>query len=411
MKNESLVVIGGGAAGFFCAVNAARLNPALSVTILEKTSEVLSKVKVSGGWRCNVTHACSHISDMARNYPRGNAFLKKAFHHFFVDDTVNWFESRGVRLKTEADGRMFPETDDSATVINCFLSESEKYKVKLKFRSGVKSIHHAGGRFSIETAAESMTAEKICLAAGGIGKPEQAAWLNKLGHSLVKPVPSLFTFNIPDKGLRALMGISLQEATVRIDDLKISETGPLLITHWGLSGPAVIKLSAWGARELNDKNYRFRISVNWAPSFHERSMLDRLRILRFEKAAAHTGNHPPLSLPARLWHHLLSEAGIAVDTRWADVPAREQNKLARILCGSQYDVVGKTTFKEEFVTAGGISLAEVDPSTMESRKVPGLYFAGEMLDIDGVTGGFNFQACWTTAYIAARAIAGRDAKE
>lgn len=411
MAAENLVVVGGGAAGFFCAINAARLNPGLSVVILEKSPKLLSKVRVSGGGRCNVTHACGSITDMARNYPRGAGFLKKAFHHFFVDDTIRWFEERGVSLKTESDGRMFPVSDDSSAIINCFLQEARRYHVEVKLKSGIHSVRKENGRFLIDTDEGLITADAVCIATGGLSGNMMSGLINSLGHTLIPPVPSLFTFNIPDRNLNALMGITLPEAELRISSLKLSETGPLLITHWGLSGPAVLKLSAWGARELNQVNYHFSVTVNWLPSYHEQSMLQKLREVRFAKASSLIANHPPEPLPGRLWHFLIREAGIPMEMRWADLPAKEQNKLAALLCTSRYEAKGKTTFKEEFVTAGGVALSEVDVSTMESRLVSGLYFAGEIMDIDGVTGGFNFQSCWTTGMIAARAVAGQKTKE
>lgn len=412
--SKQLVVIGGGAAGFFCAVNAARLNPQLKVILLEKSSKLLSKVKISGGGRCNVTHACYSIADMIKKYPRGNSFLKKAFHHFFTTDTIEWFAQRGVLLKTEADGRMFPQSNTSQTIIDCLLQEANKYKVDIRMNTDVKeikSIVHSSssidgaGKFELVFLnGKSIVADYVCIACGGFPKTAQFDWLTRTGHSIEEPVPSLFTFNIPQNDITALMGISVEDAVVKIAGTKLQQNGPLLITHWGLSGPAALKLSAWGARELAGKNYHFTIHVNWLPEFNENSLKDKIQQLRFEIASQKIINRNPFGLPARLWEYFMKECGINTDLRWADLPAKEQNKLIKMLCGQELEVKGKTTFKEEFVTAGGISLSEVDVNTMQSKLVPGLFFAGEILNIDGVTGGFNFQNAWTTGWIAANNV-------
>ncbi len=404
MVKKKLVVIGGGAAGFFCAVNAARLNPHLQVVLLEKTSKLLGKVKVSGGGRCNVTHACFSIADMIRKYPRGSSFLKKAFHHFFTTDTIAWFNERGIHLKTESDGRMFPESNSSQSIIDCLLFEADKYQVEILMNANVKSVHKTTAGFELMLSNKNILADYICIASGGYSKPEQFDWIRDTGHSIEIPVPSLFTFNIPKNSITDLMGISLENVTVKIAGMKLQESGPLLITHWGLSGPAVLKLSAWGARELALKNYDFKISVNWLPIYNEISLREKMQKLRFEMAAKKINNRNPFLLPARLWEYFLRLAGIDTEVRWADLPAKEQNKLIKILCSQEFEVKGKTTFKEEFVTAGGINLNEIDVNTMQSKIIPGLYFAGEILDIDGITGGFNFQNAWTTGWIAARGI-------
>lgn len=422
MKKNRLVVIGGGAAGVFCAINAARLNPALSVIVLEKSNKLLSKVKVSGGGRCNVTHACFSIAEMVKKYPRGGSFLKKAFHHFFTNDTIQWFEERGVALKTEADGRMFPTTNSSQTIIDCLLKEANKFNVDIRMNSEVTGINTdvAGekeeGCFQIRLR-DSMTlpADFICLATGGYPRLLQYDWLKNLVEEVETPVPSLFTFNLaaaaPSGGgkaavhpITALMGLSVEQAVVKIMGTKLSEQGPMLITHWGLSGPAVLKLSAWGARVLAEKNYHFKIQVNWVPGENENSLRENFQKLRFERASQKLVNRNPFMLPNRLWEYLLVQSGITPELRWADLPAREQNKLIRNLCANEYEVQGKTTFKEEFVTAGGIQLNQVDVNTMQSRDHTGLFFAGEAINIDGITGGFNFQNAWTTGWIAANAI-------
>ncbi len=406
-QQKTLVVIGGGAAGFFCAVNAARLHPQLNVILLEKSSKLLSKVKISGGGRCNVTHACFSISDMIKKYPRGNAFLKKAFHHFFTTDTIEWFEQRGVRLKTEADGRMFPQSNTSQTIIDCLLQEATRYKVDVRMNADVKTINLKDQSTKFElifSTGKSILCNYVCIACGGFPKSTQFDWLTSLGHSIETPVPSLFTFNIPQNNITALMGISVENAVVKIAGTKLQQNGPLLITHWGLSGPAVLKTSAWAARELADKNYHFTALINWLPDYNENSLRDKIQQLRFEIASQKIINRNPFGLPARLWEFFLNECSINTELRWADLPAKEQNKLIKILCGQQLEVKGKTTFKEEFVTAGGISLNEIDVNTMQSKIVPGLFFAGEILNVDGVTGGFNFQNAWTTGWVAANNI-------
>jgi predicted Rossmann fold flavoprotein len=407
MNKKRLVVIGGGAAGFFCAINAARLHPSLEVIILEKTTKLLSKVKVSGGGRCNVTHACFSIPDMIKHYPRGSNFLKKAFHWFFTTDTIKWFEERNVSLKEESDGRMFPVTNSSQTIIDCLMNEVNRYGVDIQMRSEVKSIKRQNDQFLIELSERHLIADFICVACGGFAKTELFTWLQQLGHTIAEPVPSLFTFNMPGNSITKLMGVSVPEATVKVTGEKLAATGPLLITHWGLSGPAVLRLSSWGARQLATTNWQFSIIVNWVPSFNEQTLKEKFQELRFELAAQKIINRNPLGLPQRLWEYFLSEAGIAETLRWADLPAKEQQKLIKNCCAQEFVINGKTTFKEEFVTAGGIQLSEIDANTMESKIVPGLFFAGEIMDIDGITGGFNFQHAWTSGFIAAKAIAGK----
>jgi len=407
MNKKRLVIIGGGAAGFFCAVNAARLNPLLEVVILEKTNKLLSKVRISGGGRCNVTHACFSIADMVKKYPRGGSFLKKTFHHFFTNDTITWFKERGVELKTEADGRMFPVTDSSQTIIDCLMKEANKYIVEILMNREVKQLATADGHWSLViNEGEMMPADYVCVASGGYPKPVQYNWLTQQGHNIEEPVPSLFTFNLPGNAITSLMGVSVENVRLKIAGSKLSEEGPLLITHWGMSGPAVLKLSAWGARELAKCNWHFSIFVNWLPGFNENRLREKFQTLRFELATQKIANRNPFALPNRLWEFLLKQSDVKEDLRWADLPAAAQNKLIKNLCAGEYEVKGKTTFKEEFVTAGGVELNEIDFNTMQSRKFPGLFFAGEIINVDGVTGGFNFQNAWTTGWIAAKAIAG-----
>jgi predicted Rossmann fold flavoprotein len=406
MNKKRLIVIGGGAAGFFCAVNAARMNAALQVTIIEKSSKLLSKVKVSGGGRCNVTHSCFSIAEMIKKYPRGNSFLKKAFHHFFTTDTIEWFKERGVVLKTEADGRMFPVTDSSQTIIDCLMREANKYGVEILMNREAELLRVDNGKWKVSFKNDSsINADYVCIASGGYPKAIQFDWLKKLGHTIEEPVPSLFTFNMPGNSITELMGVVADNATVKINGTKLSSQGPLLLTHWGMSGPAVLKLSAFAARELATANWHFTITVNWASDYNENTAREKLQSIRFETAAKKIINTNPFTLPQRLWQYLLKQSDINEDIRWAYLPAKEQNKLIKNLCTQEFSVKGKTTFKEEFVTAGGINLNEIDYNTMQSKLVPNLFFAGEVINVDGVTGGFNFQNAWTTGWIAAKAIA------
>jgi len=398
--------VGGGAAGFFCAINAARMNRQLKVVLVEKTNKLLSKVKVSGGGRCNVTHACFDIADMSKKYPRGGHFVKKAFHRFFTTDTISWFEARGVSLKAEADGRMFPVTNSSQTIIDCLLLEAADYKVEIMMQAEVQHVAYRDHTFEIKlSGAGLLHADYLCVASGGYAKSSLYEWLRNLGHSIEEPVPSLFTFNIPGHPIRELMGVSTGNARIKIAGTKLEQEGALLITHWGLSGPAVLKLSAWGAREMAARNYSFGIVVNWLPAYREQQLPEQFHSLRFETASQKLYHKNPFGLPNRLWDFLLQESGISQEKRWADLPSKEANRLIKNLCGFELAVKGKTTFKEEFVTAGGIRLNEIDHHTMMSKKVPGLFFAGEIMDVDGVTGGYNFQHAWTSGFIAATTIA------
>ena len=406
LRPMRLIVIGGGAAGFFCAVNAARMNPSLEVIIVEKSGKLLSKVRISGGGRCNVTHACFSIPEMVKKYPRGANFVKKTFHRFFTEDIIAWFLERGVRLKTEPDGRMFPVTDSSETIIDCLLRETDKYSVKVRLNTDVKKISREKNKWNIQFAdAHTEEGDFICVASGGYPKATMFDWVAETGHSIEPPVPSLFTFNMPGNTITRLMGIATQ-AKVKIQGTKFEEGGAVLITHWGLSGPAILKLSARGARDLNEFNYRFAVIVNWCPEYNENSFKERLTELRGAHPAQKIYNGNVFGMPQRLWEHLCTISGIDDNLRWSDLPSAKQNLLVKNICLHEMKVEGKTTYKEEFVTAGGIKLTEVDPSTMQSRKVEGLFFAGEILDVDGVTGGFNFQHAWTSGWIAAQSIAG-----
>ncbi|HET6723723.1 MAG TPA: aminoacetone oxidase family FAD-binding enzyme, partial [Chitinophagaceae bacterium] len=361
-------------------------------------------------------HACFDIVEMSKCYPRGQHFVKKAFHQFFTTDTIKWFEERGVKLKTEEDGRMFPVTDSSQTIINCLLQEANTFGVEILMNREARNLSMVNaclpdrqGEWSIKLAnSEKLTADFVCVACGGYPKSLMFDWLKELGHTIEEPVPSLFTFNLPNHPIAELMGVSVEKAKVKIIPMAIGtklEEGPVLITHWGLSGPAVLRLSAWGARELGVKGYEFSVVVNWLPEFNEQSLKEKFHRLRTENASQKVINKNSFGLPSRLWEFLADQSGIKNEWRWADLPSAEQNRFIKNLCSYACDVKGKTTFKEEFVTAGGIKLNEVDANTMMSKKHPNLFFAGEVLDVDGITGGFNFQHAWTSGFIAAKSIA------
>jgi len=400
-----LIVIGGGAAGFFCAVNAARMNSGLEVIILEKTNKLLSKVKVSGGGRCNVTHALFDIIEMSKRYPRGQNFVKKTFHQFFTTDTIEWFKTRDVNLKAEEDGRMFPVTDSSQTIIDCLLNEANSYGVEIRMNSEVKEVKANNLQFEVHLAnGELLAANFVVIACGGYAKTSMFQWLQNLGHTISEPVPSLFTFNLPKHPITQLMGVSIEKARVKIEGSKLVEEGPVLITHWGLSGPAVLRLSAWGARELSVRSYDFTVHINWLPAYNEQSLKEQFQSFRNSNSSKKIINHNFGFLPNRLWQFLIEQSGITSETRFADLPSKTENILIKNLVDYVVEVKGKTTFKEEFVTAGGINLSEIDANTMMSKKIPNLFFAGEILDVDGITGGFNFQHAWTTGWIVAKAI-------
>lgn len=402
-----MTVCGGGAAGFFAAVNAARINSDLHVRILEKSNKLLSKVKVSGGGRCNVCHHCFDVNELIKYYPRGKNFLKKAFHDFNTNDTVKWFKEKGITLKAEPDGRMFPETNSSQTIIDCLLREADKYGVEILMNNELKSVEKTNDIFRLQTNNGSYETDFLVMACGGYPKEIHFDWIKKTGHSIETPVPSLFTFNMPGHSITQLMGISVPFATVKIAGTKFMQQGPLLITHWGLSGPVVLKLSAWYARELAACNYTFDITVNWLQHYTQESLREEWPQLRSIHARKKMHDKNPFELPSRLWHWLLAESEVQEETRWADINAKQQNRLIQNLTANNFSVKGKTTFKEEFVTCGGIKLSEIDAHTMQSKIVPGLYFAGEIMDVDGITGGFNFQHAWTSGFLAAQDIASK----
>lgn len=404
MKTYDLIVIGGGAAGFFGAINVVENNPNLRVLILEKTSKLLSKVRVSGGGRCNVTHHCFEATPLSRHYPRGQKELKKLFRLFQAKDVVAWFDQKGVKLKTEDDGRMFPETDQSETIINCFLSEADRLKIDIEKNCEVVKVENNGGVFLVaDSNQQKYKSKNILIASGGSPKRSAYQWVERLGHSLINPIPSLFTFNDSTKRFKDLMGVSVEKATVQIAGTKYKESGPVLITHWGLSGPAVIRLSSWAAEYLNKKNYEFTALVNWT-SKTEDEVRDFLNSYRSEHPKQKIITHALYGLPNRLWVRLCLLSEIDDPKIWDEISKKHLNKLIENLVRCEFKIKGKTTFKEEFVTCGGVHLEEINFNTMESKIVHGIYFAGEVLDIDGETGGFNFQSAWTTAWVAAMGI-------
>lgn len=404
--SSKLAVIGGGAAGFFCAVNAARLNSDLDVTIFEKSREVLSKVRISGGGRCNVTHHCFDPAIMAKAYPRGARELRWAFEQFQPSDTVSWFEDRDVELKTESDGRMFPTTDNSATIINCLKREADTYDIDVLNRHRIEEVQTTDNkRFKLTIRGhEPQMFDSVVIATGGSNRRSTYQWLEELGHSIIQPVPSLFTFNFKEKIFGDLSGISIENGSVSIEGTSYQHDGPILITHWGLSGPAVLKTSAWAARYLNKQDYNFTIRVNWLYPQTSQEVQRKLKELRETNARKTTQKQDSFPIPNRLWNRFLEFADISPKTRWAELSNQHIHDLTLELTNASYKIEGKTTYKEEFVTSGGIPLDEVNMGTMESKKVHGLYFAGEVLNIDGITGGYNFQSAWTTGWIAAQHI-------
>lgn len=401
MKTDwDTAVVGGGAAGFFAATHAAD-GGRLRTVILEKSAKLLAKVRISGGGRCNVTHDCDYASQLVKHYPRGGKKLKKAFEIFGTQDTRRWFESRGVKLKTEADGRVFPVTDRSETVIDCLMREANACKTEIRLRSEVASVRRdARGVFHLETSdGQNLSCRRLIICAGGSPKNEAYGFVRALGIKIIPPVPSLFTFNIPDFDLTDLAGIASPNAAVLIPGSGYKSSGPLLITHRGFSAPAVIKLSALAALELHARKYRFPVLIDWTGSGEE-EVRAYLGAMRAQHPRKKTASNPEFGLPARLWERLCAKAGISPETRTGDLPAKSANRLIEMLVRCPYDVAGKNAFKEEFVTCGGADLNEVDLRSFESRKIPGLYFAGEFLNVDGLTGGFNFQHAWTSGFLA-----------
>ena len=400
-----VAIIGGGAAGFFAAISAKEHHKDAQVTIYEKSTKLLSKVRVSGGGRCNVTHACFEIHELLKFYPRGNRFLKKAFPKFNTTHTVKWFEERGVELKTEKDNRMFPVSDSSQSIIDCLTKETQKLGVEIKLQSTIKelSVLPEGIELDFGTG-NSLIVDKLIVASGGSPKLEGFNWLQELGHSIETPVPSLFTFNMPNEPIKELMGAVAENAKVRIQGTKLVANGPLLITHWGMSGPAILKLSAFGARLLAERNYDFKIQVNWINASTEEEYRPIFLSNLAENRKMKIGNLKVEGIPKRLWAFFLDKLEISSDLVCLDLSKKKINRIINTLLNDEYSVKGKTTFKEEFVTCGGVSLGEINPFTMQSMVVPNLYFAGEVMDVDGVTGGFNFQNAWTSGFVAGKLL-------
>ena len=408
MKRQRVVVVGGGAAGFFAAITSAQTGRIAEVRLLEKGPQFLTKVRVSGGGRCNVTHACFDPRELAKHYPRGGRALLRCFARFQPKDTIAWFESRGVRTKAEADGRMFPTSDCSQTIIDCLLKEAKSAGVKLSAQCGLeRAVRRPEGGFGLElTNKETVVCDRLLLATGGCRGAAAGQAAVGLGHTLEPPVPSLFTFEMPVPWLRDLAGISLDSAEISVPEARVRERGALLLTHWGMSGPAVLRCSAWGARALHALDYHFSIFVNWLPHLSVEEIAAELARRRQAEAARLVVNAPIAPLPARLWEQLVLAAGVPREERWNGLSRSALHGLVQQLIRTCLPVTGKSLNKEEFVTCGGIRLNEVDFNTMQSRICPGLFFAGELLDVDGITGGFNFQAAWTTGWIAGRAMAG-----
>ncbi|HRE77495.1 MAG TPA: NAD(P)/FAD-dependent oxidoreductase [Flavobacterium sp.] len=396
-----VLIVGGGAAGFFTAINLAEKNPNYKIAILERGKEVLTKVRVSGGGRCNVTHACFVPNDLVKFYPRGEKELRGPFHQFCSGDTIEWFEKHGVELKIEEDGRMFPVSDSSQTIIDCFLNATKKHKIEILTGQSVQSIFRSEDNWKVETNQQTFRCDNLVMTTGS--NPKIWEMLEKLGHTIVPPVPSLFTFNIKDNRIKDLMGVSAF-ASVKVQNSKLSASGPLLITHWGMSGPGILRLSAWGARELFDKNYQFILEVNWLNDSTFEETENQLKELKLEHAKKVVAKKSPFDFPNRLWESLVLASEISMETKWADLSKKQLQNLALQLTNGKFQVNGKSTFKEEFVTAGGIDLKEINFKTMESKLLPKVFFAGEIVNIDAITGGFNFQNAWTSGFIVSESV-------
>ena len=402
--NLKIIIIGGGAAGFFAAITAAEANPSAEIIILERGKDVLQKVKISGGGRCNVTHACFMPQELVKNYPRGEKALLSPFMRFSATDTIDWFEQRGVELKTEDDGRMFPKSNNSQTIIDCLEGEAAHLGVNILRGYRVEDLEQIDNQWLVTTNRQSFTVDRVMVAAGS----STAVWgvLKKLGHAIIEPVPSLFTFNIKDKRIDGLAGLSVPNALIHIENSKLKTSGPLLITHWGMSGPAILKLSAWGARQLYDFDYQFVIRINWIGQYNVEEVKNALTFdIKTQNLKKLIFKTPQYGIPSRLWLRFLEVSNIGENLIWADISKKQIQSLAEELVQGRFDVKGKSTFKEEFVTAGGVKRDEVNFKTFESKLLKNLFFAGEILDIDAITGGFNFQAAWTGGWIAGQTMA------
>ena len=400
-----IAIIGGGAAGFFAAITVKENYPQAHVVIFEKSKKLLSKVKISGGGRCNLTNNCASVKELSAAYPRGGNTLKKAFRTFSKNDAMQWFESRGVPLVIQEDNCVFPRSQNSQSIIDCFLEQTARLNIKIELESGIKSIRQISGKLQLAFIGSKMptrTFDKVIVATGGSPQKEGLIWLEKLNHQIETPVPSLFSFKMADDPITALMGIVVENTLVSIQGSKFKSEGPLLITHWGMSGPAILKLSAFGARWLSENNYHFNIQVNWTKLRNQEDVLAQLKSIAAEHQKKLLANVRPYTLPDRLWSYLLEKCDLPASKKWGDVGKSGLNKLVNILTNDVYTVQGQTQFRDEFVTCGGVSLESIDFTTMESKVCKNLYFAGEVMNIDGITGGYNFQAAWTTAFIAAK---------
>ena len=401
----NIAIIGGGAAGFFSAINAKENYPGANVVIFEKSQKTLSKVKISGGGRCNVTNGTSSINELHKAYPRGGKKLKKIFTEFGTLDTINWFESRGVPLYTQDDSRVFPKSNNSQSIIDCLFNEINKLGISLKLGVGILKIKQEENQLKLffkNEGIEPQLFDKVIVATGGSPRKEGLMWLEKLGHNIEPPVPSLFTFNMPNETITKLMGLVAEPTLVSIQGTKLKSTGPLLVTHWGMSGPAILKLSAFGARILKDKNYDFNVQVNWINEPNNNKIIDEINEIIKSHPKKLISNIKPYNLPERLWNYITEKSELPSNKIWGELGNKGTNKLVSLLSNDIYRVKGKTTFKEEFVTCGGISLDSVSLKSMESKACKNLYFSGEVLDIDAITGGYNFQAAWTTGFIAGK---------
>ncbi len=401
MNNKDVIIVGGGAAGFFAAINIAEQNPNLKVAIIERSQEGLAKVKVSGGGRCNVTHAEFIPSELVRNYPRGEKELMGPFHQFMTGDTMEWFEKRGVTLKIEDDGRIFPESNSSQTIIDCFLNEAKKFHVEILYSHSLKTMQQADNLWYLETTYGLIKTKNVVIATGS--NPKVWNLLEALGHTILQPVPSLFTFNIKDDRINDIPGVVSSNVEVHVIDSNLYSEGPLLITHWGMSAPAILKLSAFGALELAKREYKFQVEINFIKKSFE-DCVDLLKEIKQELAKKTIYKSAQFELPKRLWQKLILASNIEMEARWGDMNKFQIERLAEQLTKAIFNVEGKSTFKEEFVTAGGVDLKEINFKTFESKLFKNLYFAGEVLNIDAVTGGFNFQNAWTSGYIVAKSI-------
>lgn len=400
-----VAVVGGGAAGFFAAINVKENYPDAEVVIFEKSNQVLSKVKVSGGGRCNLSNACTSITELAGAYPRGGKALKRAFHSFDNKAAMQWFESRGVALVVEADGCVFPRSQNSQSIIDCFLEQTRALNIQVTLECAVKAIVQAGSQLELvfsEKSCSEKTFDKVIVASGGSPRREGLAWLEKLNHKIVDPVPSLFTFKMPDEPVEDLMGVVVEKTLISLQGTRFKADGPVLFTHWGMSGPAILKLSALGARMLSEAGYLFKIQINWTNVRNQDEVVAQLQRIVTEHGRKLLSNFRPYALPERLWQNLLEKSDLPSGKKWGELGKSGVNRLTSILCNDVYEVNGRTRFKEEFVTCGGVSLESIDFKTMQSKVCRNLYFAGEVMDIDGITGGYNFQAAWTTAFIASK---------